>query len=241
MEIWEDIAIVLSVRAHGDSGAIVSLLTENYGRYSGYVNGGQSSRLRGVLQEGNIVSAECKSRVNDSLGNYRLELVKSSAALVLSDRKRLQALQSACIIADRTLSEREACPAVFFGFKAFLENLELYEEDIWLPSYIYWEIGLLRELGFGLDFTKCALTGTTENLAYVSPKTGRVASFEAGKAYKDKLLELPSFLVGNKNISPDDILKGLKLTGYFLRNKVFSQTHRNLPEPRQRLEALVST
>ncbi len=238
MEIWEDTAIILAVRAHGENGAIVTLLTENHGKYSGYVHGGQSSRLRAILQIGNIVAAEWKSRINDSLGQYKLELIKSSAAAVLSDKIRLQALQSACIIANLTLADREICVAVFSGFIAFLENLELCDDDIWFPSYIYWEIGLLRELGFGLDLTCCALTGEVDNLAYVSPKTGRAASFDAAYQYREKLLELPNFLVNNNKVAKGDISKGLKLTGYFLQKKLFEQIHKELPKARLRLEQL---
>ncbi len=239
MENWEDTGVVLSARPYGDNAAIVSLLTEQHGRHSGYVHGGQSSKLRGVLQSGNIVSVEWSSRIEDSLGQYNIELERSSVAGVLNNRLGLQALQSACAIADRVLSERESCPAVTAGMQAFLDTLYM-DNDVWFPAYIYWELGLLRELGFGLDLTCCAVSGETENLAYVSPKTGRAATNKAGEEYRDKLLVLPSFLCGGKGWSDGDILDGLKLTGHFLRHRVFAQTHMDLPEARLMLEQLLT-
>ncbi len=235
MQEWEDRAIVLSVRPHGENGAIASLLTETHGRWAGYVHGGQSSKQRGTLQTGNIVTAFWQARVEDGLGRYRLELDSAAPALVFGDRRRLLAVQSACAVAERSLSERESCPAVAAGMVAFLETL-MAEEDVFLPAYIYWETGLLRELGFGLDLSACALTGETEKLAYISPNTGRAATESAARQYKDKLLVLPEFLCGGENWTEEDICNGLKLTGYFLRHRVFAATHRDLPEPRLRLE-----
>lgn len=234
MQNWEDRGIILSVRPHGDTGAIASVLTEEHGRWAGYVHGGQSSKHRGTLQIGNIVSVAWQSRVEESLGQFKLELETSSAAFVYEDRKKLLAVQSACAIADKTLSEREPCLPVASGLLAFLDTLSL-ENDIWLPAYIYWEIGLLRELGFGFDLSCCALTGETEDLAYVSPKTGRAATRAAGQVYKDKLLSLPGFLCGEEDWNDEDIRDGLRLTGYFLSKRVFAATHTELPESRWRL------
>lgn len=229
---WCDEGIILSVRAHGETGGLVSLLTRHHGRAVAYVYGATSSRLRGVLEPGNIVSAQWQAKSEGQLGNFTLELEKSAAADVMDDPARLTALQSALILADRTLPERERHDGLFEGTKTLIAS---FAADMWAATYIYWEIGLLRELGFGLDLSKCAATGGTEDLIYVSPKSGCAVSAAAGEIYKEKLLSLPAFLRG-EGLGEGDILDGLKLTGHFLRHRVFALANSDLPEPRLRLE-----
>ncbi|MDE2337055.1 MAG: DNA repair protein RecO [Alphaproteobacteria bacterium] len=230
---WQDEGIILSVRAHGETGGLVSLLTRGHGRAAGYVYGATSSRMRGVLEPGNLVSARWQAKSPEQLGNFTLELEKSAAADVMDDPLRLTALQSACVLADKTLPERESHPGVFEGTKALMAS---FATDIWAATYIYWEIGLLRELGFGLDLSKCAATGAVDNLIYVSPKSGCAVSAAAGEIYKERLLSLPAFLRGEGDFGDADILDGLKLTGHFLRHRVFALSNSDLPESRLRLE-----
>ncbi len=230
---WQDTGIVLSVRPHGENGGIVTLLTAAHGRTSGYVYGATSTRVRGVLETGNLVSAQWQAKSHDQLGTYTLELEHSHAADVMYDSLRLTALQSACALADKTLPENESHPGVYEGLKMLLAS---FGTEIWAATYIYWEIGLLRELGFGLDLARCVVTGGGENLVYVSPKSGCAVSAAAGFEYKERLLHLPPFLRGEAGMEDEDILNGLRLTGHFLLHRVFSQANSNLPEPRLRLE-----
>jgi DNA repair protein RecO (recombination protein O) len=229
---WQDEGIILSVRGHGETGGLVSLLTRGHGRAMGYIYGATSSKMRGVLEPGNIVSVQWSAKAADQLGSFTLELEKSTAADVMDDPAKLTAMQSAMSLADKTLPEREKHESMFEGTKALLAS---FATDIWAATYIYWEIGLLRELGFGLDLSKCAATGAVDNLIYVSPKSGCAVSASAGEIYKEKMLVLPSFLRGD-GFAENDILDGLKLTGHFLRHRVFSLSNSNLPEPRLRLE-----
>ena len=189
--------------------------------------------MRGLLEIGNIVSATWQAKSHDQLGSYTLELEESAAAHVIDDPAKLTALQSACALADKTLPENESHPGVFEGMRALLAS---FRTEIWAATYIYWEIGLLRELGFGLDLAKCVSTGVVDNLLYVSPKSGCAVSAAAREEYKDRLLLLPSFLRGGGEMEDEDILQGLKLTGHFLLHRVFSLANSNLPEPRLRLE-----
>jgi DNA repair protein RecO (recombination protein O) len=233
MHEWQDSGIILSVRGHGDTGGVVSILTREHGRAMGYVYGATSTKTRGVLEPGNLVSIDWKAKSNDQLGTFTLELEKSIAADVMDDAAKLTAMQSACVLADKTLPEREKHEGMYEGTKALMAS---FATDIWAPTYIYWEIGLLRELGFGLDLSRCAATGAVDNLIYVSPKSGCAVSAEAGAIYKEKLLALPGFLRGQGSFEESDILNGLKLTGHFLLHRVFSLSNSNLPESRLRLE-----
>lgn len=230
---WEDTGIILSVRPHGETGGIVSLMTENHGRAAGYVYGVSSSKQRGMLEPGNVVAVRWQAKSAEQLGSFTLELEKSCAADVMGDPSRLTALQSACALADRTMPENEKHKGVYDATRALLSA---FSTDVWAAAYIYWEIGLLKELGFGLDLSKCVATGGTEDLIYVSPKSGCAVSRHAGEIYKEKLLHLPPFLRGEGKMDQGDILDGLRLTGHFLLHRVFSQANANLPEPRLRLE-----
>lgn len=233
MEQWQDESIILAARPHGENGAIVSVLTREQGRQTGYVRGASSSKNRGTLEVGNIVDANWRARTSDSLGTLQLELSKSTAARIMQDPVKLAALQSACALCDQALPEQDGQQSVYEGLRALFEILE---SDMWAAGYVMWEIALLKELGFSLDLTRCAGGGDNNELEYVSPKTGCAVSKAAGQPYKEKLLALPEFL--KPNASPpdhDDILKGLALTEYFLCHWVFAQHSRGMPEARQRL------
>jgi DNA repair protein RecO (recombination protein O) len=235
MERWQDQGIVLSVRPHGENGAVVSLLTENHGRHAGYVRGIHSSKGRGTLEPGNLVDVDWQSRVADQLGSYSLELSKNPAAHFISEPLKLGALQAACALCDAALPEREGHPGLFYGLQSLFDALGT---DVWGPAYVMWEIAFLRELGFSLDLTKCAGGGDQMDLIYVSPKTGRAVSEAAGRIYKEKLLALPGFLAPQGGSGDEDeIMTGLKLTSFFLEHWVFAHHHKGIPEPRLRFEA----
>ena len=236
---WSEQGIVLSARKHGENSVIVNLLTPSHGRHVGLVRGGSGKRMRGVLQPGNEVSATWRARLSEHLGNYSLELAAARAANVLDDRLRLAALSSACAVAESVLPEREAHHSVYAGFRILLDALEF--EPSWPAVYVRWELGLLAELGFGLDLRVCAVTGQTEDLVYVSPRTGRAVSRDAGAEYRDRLLALPAFLLGNGGgapavkVSNRDIVDGLTLTGHFLEVHVIVPHSARTPAARGRL------
>ena len=229
---WSDEAIVLSTRPHGESGLIASLLTRAHGRHAGFIPGGVSRRARPIWQLGNLVAVEWRARLAEQLGNYSGELREPHAARALDEATELAGLAAACALVDAALAEREPHPALFDGFCAFLGALG---HAGWPAIYVRLELGLLQELGFGLDLAHCALTGATEDLAYVSPKTGRAVSRAAAGPYKEKLLELPAFLsTGGLPSDDDQLRKGLDLTGYFLERHVFWPHNKPLPAARSR-------
>lgn len=229
---WEDEGYVLAVRRHGESSAIVSLLTAEHGRHAGLVRGGQSRKNRGLLQPGNRVSVTWRARLEEHLGSFTLELQSSAVAAILNAPGRLAALSSAVTLIEQTLPERELSRGMFDMFNTLTDALD---GDHWAATYVVWELNLMMEIGFGLDLSKCAATGTTEDLIYVSPKSGRAVCRAAGEAYKDKLLVLPAFLLGAEEASSLDIANGLALSGFFLERHVFGPRQRNLPDTRRRL------
>lgn len=226
---------MLSVRPHGEGGAIVAVLTEHHGRHAGYVYGATSSKKRAMLEPGTLVDIDWKSRVADQLGSMTLEQAAGLPHGIMDDALKLGALLSACALCDSALPEREGHEGLFHGFKTLIEMMN---QDIWAAAYIFWEISLLKELGFGLDLTKCAGGGDARTLAYVSPKSGRAVSYAAAEPYKDKLLELPSFLKPNGGpLDDEEILKGIRMTGHFIEHWVYAQHTKGVPDPRLRFEA----
>jgi DNA repair protein RecO (recombination protein O) len=230
---WEDDAIVLASRPHGESSSVVQLLTRAHGRHAGLVRGGQGARLRGVYQPGNRVQATWTGRLAEHLGSLDCELVSSYAARVMDDSDRLAALSAAAAVCEGGMPEREPHPACFEGLRALLDALE---GDHWAEVYVRWELAFLAELGFGLDLSSCAASGTNDQLVYVSPKSGRAVSLSAGEPYRDKLLALPGFLVGRGEGGQRAVAEGLSLTGFFLERHLFHPHDKPLPAARLRFE-----
>ncbi len=225
---------MLSARAHGENGAVVSLLTERHGRHAGYVRGAHSSKMRGLVEPGNLVGVNWQTRVDGNLGTFTLEQERHLGAALMDDPLKLGALLSACGLCDAALPEREGHPGLFHGFLALMEAMD---SEIWGAAYVMWEIALLRELGFALDLTRCAAGGSAESLVYVSPKSGHAVSAGAGEPYKDKLLKLPGFLKPQReDISAEGVLCGLQMTSYFLEHWVFTHHSRGVPEERMRFQ-----
>ncbi len=231
---WHDEALVLSARPHGETAAVVTLLTPKYGRHAGLVQGGQSRTRAAWLQAGQLVEANWRARLADQLGNYALEPSAAYPAGILDDALALSGLSAACAVAETALPEREAHPAIYEGLVALIDTLST---SLWPYVYIRWELGLLRELGYGIDLSCCAVTGITTGLTHVSPRTGRAVCAEAAEPYKDKLLELPGFLNGQSEVSIEAVRAGLKLTGHFLEHSVFAVQHQPLPAARARMVA----
>lgn len=228
---FEDEAFVLAARAHGENGAIAELLTCGHGRYPAFVAGGASRRMRPLLQPGARVTARFRARTSDQLGSAALEASGPGPSDLFDDPLALAGLAAAAAVAGGGLPEREPQPGAFAAFEALFGALR--HDAIWPAVYVRFEAGVLQALGFGLDLSRCAATGSTDDLVWVSPRTGRAVSRTAGEPYRDRLLALPPFLLSAQGgLSPGDIGAGLALTGHFLETCVFAPMNRPLPAAR---------
>ena len=228
---FEDDAFVLSARAHGESGAIVELLTERHGKYAAHIAGGASRRMKPFLQPGASVVARFRARTEGQLGSAQLEPVGEGPSALFDDPLALAGLSAAAAVAAGALPEREPHPGAYYAFQALAQALAIPE--IWPAVFVRFEAGLLQELGFGLDLSKCAATGSVDDLAWVSPRTGRAVSREAGEPYKDRLLPLPPFLLSSQTgLAQGDVAQGLDITGHFLEAFIFNPLNRPLPPAR---------
>ncbi|HEU0117673.1 MAG TPA: DNA repair protein RecO C-terminal domain-containing protein, partial [Alphaproteobacteria bacterium] len=186
------------------------------------------------------VKARWRARILDHLGHYSLDLMTSHAAPWLDHPEILAIVASACAVTEASLPERQPMPGIYASLATLLG---LHDADLWGPAYVKWEMGLLQALGYGMDLSQCAATGTADDLTYVSPRTGRAVSTEAGAPYHEKLFPLPGFLLGVGGWDDADISDGLDLTGHFLSRHVFAHPHSrlliaqagDLPLARQRL------
>ena len=242
---WNDHAIVLGSRHHGETSAIAELMTREHGRYLGLVRGGRSRKMRPVLQAGNLVSANWRARLDEHLGIYQIEPEKSRAASLMAGRASLYCVQ---IIAAhlRLLPERQAQQQLYNAANIILDNAD--DANISSHLILRFEVALLEELGFGLSLKKCAVSGTTENLIWVSPKTGCAVCAKEGKPWAAKLLSLPPFLAPAKTPLPqaravaasaEELGAGFALTSHFLNRHVYGPRAIRPPDERARLAALV--
>lgn len=234
---WTDEALILGTRKYGEADAIIDVLTHSRGRQRGFVKGGFGRRQRGILQPGNSINAIWRSRVEANLGRFTVELTHSRAADLFEDIIRLSGMSAISYLLISVLPEREECTNIYVALEAIFDllcdhNAPLDECGMGVTLF---EAGLLSQLGFGLDLTSCASTGETENLIYVSPKSARAVSKEAGYPYRDKLFSLPPFMRGESAMAnQEDIFNGLTLTGYFLERHVLNPVNKTLPEARHR-------
>ena len=236
---WTDEGIVLSVKAHGETAAVVELLTRAHGRHLGLVYGGRSRKLRPILQTGNHVDATWKARLSEQLGHVSLELRHSYAGEAMENEASLSALLTLTALS-RLLPERDPHPNLY-EITLFVLGF-LGDITVWPALLVRWELALLQDLGFGLDLSECAATGSNDQLIYVSPKSGRAVSASAGEPYRDKLLPLPGFLLAGGSgggVTQQDVENGLKLTGYFLEARVLAPREQTMPDARTRLAALI--
>jgi DNA repair protein RecO (recombination protein O) len=235
---WTDEGIVLGVKRHGETSVILELMTQARGRHLGLVRGGSGTRLRGVLQPGNSLRATWRARLDEHLGNYAVEGINLRAAGFLTAAHAVHGVTHLAALC-RLLAEREPHATIYGALEDILDHLD--EPRIAAPAIARFELAFLAELGFGLDLESCAATGTTAELVYVSPRSGRAVSRAAGEAYHDKLMALPAFLRDDAMpASPADLASAFALTGFFLDRHAFAPRGLTVPEARAQFVATIA-
>jgi len=229
---WNDEGTIIGVRRHGESAVILEAMTRDHGRHLGLVRGGRSAKQQPVLQPGNAVSLTWRARLDEHLGEYRVELLASHAARLIAAPVALYGLGTVSALL-RLLPERDPHPGLHEALAVLIEHLD---EAALAPALVVrFEVAMLSELGFGLDLARCAVTGSPDDLSHVSPKSGKAVSRKEAEPYRDRLLVLPPFLSegqGARHPTSADLLAGFALTGHFLRRHLFEP--RGLAEPPER-------
>ncbi|MEM8958731.1 MAG: DNA repair protein RecO [Pseudomonadota bacterium] len=234
---WSDSGSILALRPHGETAALVEVFTATHGRHAGILRGGASRRRAAELQLGTKVVVTWRARLSEHLGVFTLEAERGRAAALMGDRLGLAGLAAICALAQRALPERAPFQQLQVQTETLLDLLPL--TPAWPLAYLQWEMALLEALGFGLDLRNCAVTGMTEDLIYVSPRTGRAVSGAGAGDWSDRLLPLPGCMRGEGNATDAEILQGLGVTGHFL-DRALGDVAGGLPGARDRLIAALS-
>ena len=228
-------AIICAVRAHGEHGAVVRALTPADGIQPGYVRGGRSRRLRPVLVPGNLVQAEYRARSEEQLAQLSVELAVSRGAL-LGEPLAAAAIDWVTALTASALPEGQSYPRLYAALDGLLAAIEAAPAARrWAAALARYELLILSELGFGLELTECAATGTTEDLAFVSPRSGRAVSAGAAGEYRDRLFRLPHFLSEGGEADWPDIFDALAITGHFLARDILIDRQAEVLAARERL------
>lgn len=225
---WRDTGILLSTRKHGETSLILEVFTPQHGRHAGVLRGGTSRKLAPHLQPGAQLDLSWRARLEDHIGSFTAEPERSRAAAALGDRLALAGLNAVTALLAFCLPEREPHPALYERSEKLLDLLD--RPDLWPLAYLQWELALLEEMGFGLDLTQCAVTGATEGLDFVSPRSGRAVTAQGAGDWADRLLPLPPVLRGAGEAGDGEILTALETTGFFMENRLAAEL-RDKPLP----------
>lgn len=224
---FEDQGIIISLKKYGENSLIVKVFSQNHGIYKGFVRSAKSSKDKVIYQIGNLISFEFRTRIEENLGSFcAVDLMKSYCSKIMFDKMKLDCVKSLFSIIDESFLERENHEILFGKLQDFLQKLS--EENSaakdFLADYIKLELKILKTLGYGIDLSSCVVTNSKVDLAFVSPKSARAVSFEAGKIYKNKLLKLPNFLVEEEaEYGAEHLLEGLQMSGFFLEKFLFAE------------------
>jgi len=230
---WRGAGILVAVRRHGESSAIIEVFTETHGLHAGVVRGGAGRRMGPILQPGAQLDVVWRARLENHIGSYTVEPIRSRAAAAMADRLMLAGLNAVTSLLSYCLPERQTHAALYRQTEQLLDLLE--HPEVWPLAYLKWEMALLAEVGFSLQLDACAVSGVTVDLGFVSPKSGRAVSRAAAGEWADRLLPLPDILRGIGNAPDLEVFEGLKTTGHFFHSQVAATLGgRPLPEARAR-------
>jgi DNA repair protein RecO (recombination protein O) len=235
---WESNGLILNFSKYNEKSYILEIFTEEHGKHKGIIRGLHSKNKRSIIEPGNEVFATWSGRLETHLGNYNVEPIKLWSSHVLQFKDKLSAISSICSLISLTMAERQPNPIIYFSSKKLIEIVALKRED-WIREYVFWEMQLLSEIGYGLDLERCAVTSKSSDLVYVSPSSGRAVTNEGAGDFRNKLLPLPKFMTDFKaNYDNDDIYNALNLTEFFFKKRFFLPNNLNFPQSRNRLKEL---
>ena len=235
---WESNGLILNFSKYNEKSYILEIFTEEHGKHKGIIRGLHSKNKRSIIEPGNEVFATWSGRLETHLGNYNVEPIKLWSSRVLQFKDKLSAISSICSLISLTMAERQPNPIIYFSSKKLIEIVASKRED-WIREYVFWEMQLLSEIGYGLDLERCAVTSKSSDLVYVSPSSGRAVTNEGAGDFRNKLLPLPKFMTDFKaNYDNDDIYNALNLTEFFFKKRFFLPNNLNFPQSRNRLKEL---
>ena len=233
---WTSKSFILDLKRYNDRSYILEAFTYENGRHKGLIRGIHSKNLRGVVEPGNEVVLHWSGRLETHLGNFSVEPIRSWSSLVLENKEKLMAMSSLCSIISATMAEKQQNISIYNSSIELIKKI-VDEKQSWIKNYIFWELNLLSEIGYGLDLSECAVTNNKEDLKYISPASGRAVTKVGAGNYKDKLFELPEFFLDIERQSQHkDIINAINITEYFLKKRFYEPNNLNFPQSRNRLK-----
>jgi DNA repair protein RecO (recombination protein O) len=227
---FNDEGIIISIRKYSENSLIVKVFCRQHGIYRAFIKSTKSSKDKVIFQIGNFISFEYRSRIEENLGSFfAVDLIRSYCSKIMFDALKLDCIKSLFSMIDELFLERESYELLFEKLILFLQKISTDEvkSSDFLAHYIKLELKLLKSMGYGIDLSSCAVTNSTNNLAFVSPKSARAVCFEVGKPYENKLLRLPNFLTQEEDkiveCEKSHLLQGLELSGFFLKKFLFEE------------------
>ena len=235
---WSSEGIILNFSNYNEKSYILEIFTEDHGKHRGLIRGLHSKNKRSIIEPGNEVYANWSGRLETHLGNYIVEPIKLWSSYVLQFKDRLSAISSICSLISLTMAENQPNQMIYISSRNLVKAIAS-NKDNWIREYVFWEMQLLREIGYGLDLERCAVTSKSVDLNFVSPSSGRAVTEEGAGIYKSKLLPLPNFVTDINAFYEDiDIYKALNLTEFFFKKRFFIPNNLNFPQSRNRLKEL---
>ncbi|MGN0929721.1 MAG: DNA repair protein RecO [Alphaproteobacteria bacterium] len=241
---WEDKGILIAIKKFGETDQIATFITSEHGLSNGLIKGGISKKQKPYLQIGNLFNIIWKSRLEEQLGFFSFDPVDILGTMFFDNPLKLQLLSSLCSILYDAVSENQNYHELFIQTKLLIDNLKTTQKDTQLLlQYITWEKNLLGFIGFALNLDKCNATGVTENLCYISPKTGHAICKSAGEPYKDKLLPFPKIWQKENELYLNevcfsDLKEALEILSFFLEQRIYFEKNKPFPFIRKGLENL---
>lgn len=233
---WTSNSFILNLKPYNDSSYILEAFTYEYGRHKGLIRGIHSKNLRGVIEPGNEVSLRWSGRLETHLGNFTVEPIRSWSSIVLGYKEKLLAITAMCSIVSTTMAERQQNISIYDTSLKLIKSIAS-DNQSWIKDYVYWELNLLTEIGYGLDLSECAVTGEKSALVYISPSSGRAVTQAGAGEYKDKLFELPKFFLNSEyELQKKDINNAMSITEFFLKKRFYEPNNLNFPQSRNRLK-----
>ena len=231
--IISDEGYIINLRHHGEKSLILTVLTKKHGKVVGYVKNCLTKKNLGIFQQGNLIRFDAYARLEENMWNLQIELLQAGAANFLNDQHKLSALTSFCALCCETIPEAQDLENFYTYADNFFKQIQ---EENWLAHYCYFEFYLLTFLGISLDLEKCSVTGSYDNLRYVSPKTGKAVCEEIGRPYHNRLYTYPQFIIkNNRHPTTQEIKDLLKMTEFFLYKNFFRTHYLKFPPSRANL------
>ena len=216
---WDDTGYLISKNRYSENSIIAEVFTENHGKISGIIFGGTSKKIKNYLQIGNKIYVNYNTKSPTRIGYFKIEILKALTPLYFDESQKLYCITSAMNLIKLLTAEAQSNKEIFFLIDNFFNILN---SDMWIKKYIFWELELLKLLGYDLEL---------KNIVEKETVGDQINYFVKSSSEKKTV---PNFLIdeNNNEIDLKNLLKGLKLVSDYLEKSILKPNNINLPSSR---------